>query len=73
MSFRWLEIDADGTTIETWRPLKIPNSHPDLLATAYESLTRKVPHLRLADDRRLRVPEATMSLGLASLRSPLVF
>lgn len=64
MSFRWLETDADGTTNETWRLLKIPNSNPDLLATAYESLTGNVPHLRLADDPRLRVPEVTMSLEL---------
>jgi hypothetical protein len=70
MSFRWLATDDDGATVETWRLLKIPNSNPDLLATAYESLTGNTPELRLASDPRLRVTEATTSPELQRARGP---
>lgn len=61
ISVRWLETDAVGTTTETWRLFKVPDSTPDLLAAAYESLTGDAPHLRLADDPRVGATETIMS------------
>ncbi len=60
ISLRWLETNTDGSTTETWRLLKLPNSSHDEIAAAFELLTGDVPNLRLADDPRNNKPVAEM-------------
>lgn len=52
ISHRWLEPNLDGSTTETWRLFKVPNSDPDQLAAAFVSLTGEQPSDRLDDDPR---------------------
>ena len=56
ISLRWLDTDSRGTTVETWRLFKIPDSDPDQLASAYQHLTGGLPHGRLLDDPRVQNP-----------------
>lgn len=56
ISIRWVETNADGTTVETWRLYKLPDSSPDQLASAYRALTGNEPVLRIADDPRTVEP-----------------
>ena len=61
ISVRWLETNIDGTTTDSWKLFKVPNSNPDQLAAAFELLTGDVPNLRLADDPRNTQPVAEMT------------
>lgn len=56
ISVRWLDTNINGTTTETWRLYKLPNSNPDQLAAAYKHLTNHTPQLRLNDDPRHTQP-----------------
>jgi hypothetical protein len=58
ISLRWIDTNSDGSTTETWKLFKIPNSNPDQLAAAYEQLTGSVPQARIADDPRDLEPTA---------------
>ena len=56
IAIRWIETNPDGTTAETSKLYKLPDSSPNELITAYEQLTGKSPTDRLptdplADDR----------------------
>jgi hypothetical protein len=61
ISVRWLETNIDGTTTDSWKLFKVPNSNPDQLAAAFELLTGDVPNLRLADDPHNTQPVAEMT------------
>jgi hypothetical protein len=61
ISVRWLETELDGTTTETSRLFKVPDSTLDLLAASYELLTGDAPNLRLADDPLLGTADTTIS------------
>ena len=52
ITVRWLETNDDGTTEETTRLFKVPNSNPDQLVAAYHELTGGVPQFRISEDAR---------------------
>ncbi len=49
ISVRWMVTNSDGTTTNTWRLFKVPNSSPVELVAAYENLTDRQPSDRLDD------------------------
>lgn len=52
ISIRWIETNTNGTTTETFKLHKLPNSSPDQLIAAYQHLTGNSPTDRIADDPR---------------------
>ncbi len=58
ISVRWLVPASDGTSTETRRLFKVPNTGFDQLVAAYDMLTHALPTDRIADSR---IPRTTVS------------
>lgn len=67
ISVRWIDTRSDGSTSNSWRLFKIPNSNPDELAAAFQLLTGESPQIRLADDPRQNEPAPEMKSPEARL------
>lgn len=49
ITIRWVETNDDGTTSDTRRLFKIPDSDPDRLISAYQQLTGDMPAERMSE------------------------
>lgn len=66
IAVRWIETAADGSTVDTTRLYKVPDSNFDELVTAYTLLTGGEPTIRLAEAAERAGAESQMPAEITS-------